>query len=142
MNNNNENTDNGDTFEIVPLKPKKAKLDAGKYPGRFTKMAIDKTAKRDGSPRKDLILTVKLDKPKSGQPATLDQVFNLLPGKRGQSHFKSCMESFLQRDITDEELAKFDKNTVLNEQVVCSYEQNKLGNAVVFKTYLPAGNKN
>ncbi len=129
---------NGDMIEIVPLQPQKVKLEAGQYPGRFINVRNDKTAKRDGSPRNDLIITVQLEKQESGQPVTVDHVFNLLPRKRGVSHFKSSMKSYLGHELTAQELAGFNRNTVLNKPVICKYEQNKLGNAVVFATYIAA----
>lgn len=133
-----QNTQNdSDTLEIMALEPGKTKVDAGTYTGVWGNLEINTTARRDGSERKDLIATVKVTNPEAGQPAELMQVFNLLRGKRGKAHFKKAVSSWLERDLTDEELSRFNKATVLNKPVICVYKTNQLGNGVVFDTYLP-----
>ena len=134
----NTHPNNNGLIEIMPLQPKKVKLEAGEYPGRFANVRLDDQPKRDNSPRKDLVITVQLDKQEDGQPVMVDHVFNLLPRKRGVSHFKNSLKSYLKHELSAQELAGFNQNTVLNKPVVCKYEKNKLGNAVVFVTYLPA----
>ncbi|MEI8290607.1 MAG: hypothetical protein WCH99_14150 [Verrucomicrobiota bacterium] len=137
----NQNIDNSDTLEIMPLEPTKTKAAEGKYAGRFTNMCIDNTPRRNGSARKDLLITVQVDNPGEGEPAELVQVFNLLSGKRGKSQFKKGISSWIKRDVSDAELNKFSKAIIMDKPVVCSYITNKLGNGVMFDTYLPVEQK-
>ena len=137
----NQNIDNGDTFVIVPLEPTKNNIPEGKYTGRFTNMCIDNTPRRNGSQRKDLLITVQVDNPQEGDPEKLVQVFNLLSGKRGQSQFKKGIRSWSKGKVSDAELSNFKKAIIMDEPVICSYVKTRLGNGVMFDTYLPVEQK-
>ena len=137
----NQNIDSGDTFVIVPLEPTKNNIPEGKYTGRFTNMCIDKTPRRNGSPRMDLMVTVQVDNPQEGDPEKLVQVFNLLAGKRGQSQFKKGIKSWSKGEVSDAELSNFKKAIIMDEPVICSYVKTRLGNGVMFDTYLPVEQK-
>jgi len=111
----------------------------GSKPGKFTAMRWDLEPKKNGDPRKDLVLVVELEeKDELGQPIQIEHTFNMLPNGRGVAQYKSQMESFLTKPLTRLQLAqKPDPALVVGKQVNVVYKKNHL-NHIVFDKYLPA----